>query len=57
MNTNRIYEDSDGIHWECIGFNGDQYKMKIIDSPYAEIQEGLIQWMDELPGKTFLPTK
>lgn len=52
MNSSRIYEDGDGIQYRCIGFDSDKgFKMKIIDSPYSEIHEGITEWMDELPDK------
>jgi len=51
MNSNRVYEDENGIRYRCVGFSGGQYKMKIVNSPYTEVHEGLIDWMDELPSK------
>jgi hypothetical protein len=49
MNNQRLYEDKDGIQYKCIGFSNNQFKMKVVDSPYPNIQEGVVEWMNELP--------
>lgn len=56
MNSDRVYEDENGIRYKCVGFNNGQFKMKIVDSPYPEISEGVTDWMDELP-ETIVPKK
>lgn len=49
MNSNRLYEDKDGIQYQVIGFENNKYKMEVVNSPYPNISEGIIEMKDELP--------
>lgn len=51
MDIDRIYEDEDGIRYKVVGFSDQQYEMKIVDSPYSEIHEGITVKSKSLPKK------
>jgi len=48
----KIYEDSDGIKYELIGFEDNQYKLKVIESSYPTINVGVTEKRTTLPPKS-----
>jgi hypothetical protein len=48
----KIYEDHRGIKYKLIGFEDNQYKLKVVDSPYSTINEGVTEKKTSLPPKS-----
>jgi len=45
----KVYEDFDGVQYKLIEFKDNQFKLKVVDSPYDTIKEGVTEKMNELP--------
>lgn len=48
----KIYEDHDGIRYKLVGFENNQYKLKVVESPYSTIKEGVVEEKSTLPPKS-----